>query len=92
MNMGVPAGADTKKYESKPKKTGGLEKDPALSMANTVKDTIETRQIAFLVADGFDANDVKPMKNALEKQGAMAKIIGMKSKSRQRCGRQKNES
>jgi len=50
-------------------------------MANTVKDTIKTRQIAFLVADGFDANDVKTMKNALEKQGATAKIIGMKSKS-----------
>ena len=50
-------------------------------MANTVKDTIKTRKIAFLVADGFDANDVKTMKNALEKQGATVKIIGMKSKS-----------
>ena len=50
-------------------------------MANTVKDTIKTRKIAFLVADGFDSNDVKTMKNALEKQGAVAKIIGMKSKS-----------
>ena len=81
INKGVPAGADMSKYESKPKKTGGLEKSAALSMANTVKDTIKTRQIAFLVADGFNADDVKTMKNALEKQGAMAKIIGMKSKS-----------
>jgi catalase len=79
INRGVPAGADMKKYESKPKKKGGLEKDPALSMANTVKDTIKTRQIAILVADGFNANDVKTMKKALEKEGAMAKIIGMKS-------------
>ncbi len=81
INKGVPAGADMDKYESKPKKTGGLAKDDALSMANTVKDTIKTRQIAFLVADGFNAADVKTMKNALEKGGAMAKIIGMKSKS-----------
>ena len=81
INKGVPAGADMDKYESKPKKTGGLAKDDALSMANTVKDTIKTRQIAILVADGFNAADVKTMKNALEKGGAMAKIIGMKSKS-----------
>lgn len=79
INHGVPAGADMEKYESKPKKTGGLEKDPTLSMHNTVKDTIKTRQIAFLVADGFNASDVKTMKDALEKEGAMAKIIGMKS-------------
>ncbi len=79
INHGVPAGADMKKYESKPKKKGGLEKDAALSMANTVKDTIKTRQIAFLVADGFNASDVNAMKKALEKEGATAKIIGMKS-------------
>ena len=81
INHGVPAGADMAKYESKPRKTGGLEKDDTLSMANTIKDTIKTRQIAFLVADGFDANDVKTMKDALEKEGATVKIIGMKSKS-----------
>ena len=81
LNHGVPAGADMAKYESKPKKSGGLAKSAALSMANTVKDTIKTRQIAFLLADGFDAEDVKTMKAALEKEGAMAKIIGMKSKS-----------
>jgi catalase len=34
-----------------------------------------------LVADGFNADDVKTMKDALEKEGAMAKIIGMKSSS-----------
>ncbi|MGI8789032.1 MAG: catalase [Pyrinomonadaceae bacterium] len=79
INHGVPAGADMKKYESKPKKTDGLEKDSALSMADTVKDTIETRQIAFLVADGFNADDVNTMKKALEKEGAAVKIIGMKS-------------
>ncbi len=81
INHGAPAGADMAKYESKPRKTGGLEKDSTLSMDSTVKDTIKTRQIAFLVADGFNADDVKTMKDALEKEGAMAKIIGMKSKS-----------
>jgi len=81
MNMGYPADANPDDYQPIPKKDAKVKKSAALSMANTVKDTIKTRQIAFLVADGFDANEVKTMKNALEKQGATAKIIGMKSKS-----------
>ena len=81
MNMGFPADANPDDYQPIPKKDAKVKKSAALSMANTVKDTIKTRKIAFLVADGFDANDVKTMKNALENQGAVAKIIGMKSKS-----------
>ncbi len=81
MNMGYPADANPDDYQPIPKKNTKVKKSAALSMANTVKDTISTRQIAFLVADGFDASDVKRMKNALEKQGAKMKIIGLKSKS-----------
>ena len=81
MNMGYPADANPDDYQPIPKKDAKVKKSDILSMANTVKDTIKTRKIAFLVADGFDSNDVKTMKNALEKQGAVAKIIGMKSKS-----------
>ena len=81
MNMSFPADANPDDYQPIPKKDAKVKKSDALSMANTVKDTIKTRQIAFLVADGFDANDVKAMKTALEKEGATAKIIGMKSNS-----------
>lgn len=81
MNMGYPADANSDDYQPIPKKDAKVKKSEILSMANTVKDTIKTRQIAFLVADGFNANDVKIMKNALEKQGAQAKIIGLKSKT-----------
>ncbi len=81
MNMGYPADANPDDYQPIPKKDAKIKKSAALSMANTVKDTIKSRKIAFLTADGFDANDVKTMKNALEKQGAVVKIIGMKSKS-----------
>ena len=80
MNMSYPADANPDEYQPIPKKDAKVKKSAALSMANTVKDTIKTRQIAFLVADGFDAGDVKTMKNALEKQGANVKIIGLKSK------------
>ena len=70
--VGADAGRNT---ESKPmKNTYG--KSPALSMDNTVKDTIETRQIAILVAPGVDENDLNTMKNALTNEGAMVKVIG----------------
>jgi len=81
MNMSFPADANPEDYQPIPKKDTKVKKSDALSMANTIKDTIKTRQIAFLVADGFNGNDVKTMKSALEKEGAKAKIIALKSKS-----------
>jgi catalase len=48
---------------------------PALSMENTIKGDIKTRQIAFLTADGVDGESVTRMKAALEAEGAMVKII-----------------
>ncbi|MGI8438497.1 MAG: catalase-related domain-containing protein, partial [Chthoniobacterales bacterium] len=69
--VGADAGRNT---ESKPmKNTYG--KSPALSMMNTVKNTIATRKIAILVAAGVDDNDLSAMKNALTKEGAMVKVI-----------------
>ncbi|UOB17461.1 catalase [Abyssalbus ytuae] len=52
-----------------------LEKSAALSQDNTVFDTIQTRQIAFLLADGFSMKDFSSMKKALEKEKAMVKLI-----------------
>ncbi|OAQ38225.1 catalase HPII [Pedobacter psychrophilus] len=48
---------------------------PALSMANTVKDTIKTRQVAFLAADGVDAESLSSMKKSLQDEGAVVKVI-----------------
>ncbi len=70
--VGADAGKNT---ESKPtKNTYGT--SPALSMMNTVKDTIRTRRVAFLVADGVNDADLNAMKKALTSEGAMVKIIG----------------
>ncbi len=70
--VGADAGRNT---ESKPmKNTYGT--SPALSMMNTVKDTIQTRRIAFLVADGVNDGELNAMKKALTSAGAMVKIIG----------------
>ncbi len=48
---------------------------PALSIENTKKDSIKTRRIAALVADGVDAAEVLAMKKALEAVGAKVKVI-----------------
>ena len=44
-------------------------------MAHTKFDSIATRQIAILAADGFSMSDYSPIKEALEKEGAMLKIV-----------------
>ncbi|PLK45576.1 catalase [Emticicia sp. TH156] len=77
MNHSLPADADPQDYQpiftSSP-----ISKSAALSMINTIKDTIKTRQIALLAADGFDAKSITDIKKALEKEGAKASIIAPK--------------
>ncbi len=74
LNQSIPADGDPKKFQSK-KIISVLESSKALSMANTIKDNIKTRQIAFLVADGVDEQSLNTMKNALVKAGAGVKLI-----------------
>jgi catalase len=52
-----------------------VEKSAALSMENTVKDSIKTRKIAALIADGFNAKELDAMKKALKAEGAMLKTV-----------------
>ena len=69
-------GANAKVEDHQPgKKKNYLDKAPTLSQANNKFDTIATRQIAVLVADGFHMKDLDKMKDALEKENAMVKII-----------------
>ncbi|MDQ6889464.1 MAG: catalase, partial [Bacteroidota bacterium] len=71
-------GADTKPKDVQPVFVQqNVEKSEALSMANTVKNTIKTRQIAILAANGADDSLMK-MKSALEAKGAMTKIVSPK--------------
>ena len=74
INQAIGADADVKKHQPGKKKMY-LDKAPTLSMANTKFDSIATRQIAVLVADGFSMKKVKAMKQTLEKEGAMLKLI-----------------
>jgi catalase len=71
VNVGADAGKET---ETKPVKKSSFT-SPALSMANTVKDTIKTRKVAFLAGDGVDEGSLAAMKNALTSEGAIVAVI-----------------
>ncbi len=77
INHSFPADANPKDYQPIKVKSS-LEFSPALSMANTVKDTIKTRCVAILAADGVDGQALASMKAALLKAGAKAKVIAPK--------------
>jgi len=74
LNQNIPADGDPAKYQPidvHPE----LKISKALSMAGTVKNTIKTRQIAILAADGVDGDSLNAMKQALEAAGAQTKIV-----------------
>lgn len=74
--MNQSYGADTDPKMCQPIKVKSpIERSEALSMANTRKDSIKTRQIAVLVADGIDEKSVDTMKKALTADGATVKLI-----------------
>jgi catalase len=74
LNMSVPAGGDVEQFQPKPVKKP-IGHSPALSMANTVKDTIKTRRVAILAADGVDETALASMKQALTAAGGQAKVV-----------------
>ena len=74
INHSIPADADPQAYQ--PVKTkSSIDRSPALSMASTIKNSIKTRKIAILLADGVDAAAVKQMQKALTAEGAVAELI-----------------
>lgn len=80
INKSVPADGNPEDYE--PVMTeSAVEFSAALSMAGTIKDSIRTRKIAFLVADGVDYDSVTTMQDALMDEGAAVEIIAPRSGS-----------
>lgn len=76
MNHSIPADADPANHQPI-KVESTLLKSEALSMANTIKNSIRTRKIAILAADGVNENSVIEMKDHLEKEGAVVHIIAL---------------
>lgn len=74
LNGSVPADAPPESYEPV-LRDSTLARSEALSMANTKKDSIETRKVAFLVADGVNTSSMNVVKEALEAKGAIVEFI-----------------
>ncbi|MEK6336272.1 MAG: catalase HPII [Acidobacteriota bacterium] len=77
MNMSIPADVDPKKVQPK-RATQAIETSPRLSIVdnpNFPKDSIKTRKIAFLIADGFDNAEFSEMKQALLTAGAAVMTV-----------------
>jgi catalase len=75
MNLSFPADANPRDYQPK-KVNRDVAPSPALSMANTPKDSIKTRQVAILIAEGSDGNGIARMEKALNAQGATTHLVG----------------
>ena len=54
---------------------GGVTKSPALSLDNQPRESIATRKIAMLIADGFDGEAAAIVRNALVGRGAIVELI-----------------
>ena len=74
LNQSVPADADPEKYKSIIKE-GSLDRSAALSMASGPADSIATRKIAILAADGVDEAAVISIKKQLLAEGALCDVI-----------------
>ncbi len=74
INQSFPADANPAEYQSREFEMT-LKKSDKLSMANTIKNSIKTRQIAFLIANGVDAVSVNNLSAKLKTGGAVVHLI-----------------
>ncbi|WP_312825968.1 catalase [Epilithonimonas sp.] len=73
-NGSIPADINSKTLQSKEREPS-ISTSEALSMKNTVKDSIESRVIGFIMEDGVNTDNVQNLKSKLEKEGAVVQII-----------------
>lgn len=74
LNQNIPADGNPEEFQPihvEPK----VKVSKALSMADTVKNTIKTRMIAVLATDGVNEESLNGMKRALEEEGAQVKVV-----------------
>jgi catalase len=75
VNLGFPAGVNPRDWQPKPVNTG-VKPSPATSMASRPGDTLKTRQVAILFAEGSDGAAIAAMQKALEGVGAKGRLVG----------------
>ncbi|MCF2446594.1 catalase [Dyadobacter sp. CY345] len=74
LNHSIPADGDPADYDPTIVRSS-VAISSALSMAGTVKDSIKTRKIAILAADGVDEISLTTVKDALMAAGAVVEVI-----------------
>lgn len=74
VNHNIPADGDPADYDPIIVE-GSVAISSALSMAGTVKDSIKTRKVAILAADGVDEISLTTVKDALIAAGAVVEVI-----------------
>ncbi|MEO5984346.1 MAG: catalase [Ferruginibacter sp.] len=74
LNQNVPADADPEEYRSLVKE-GSLNRSQALTMAQYTLDSIRTRKIAILAADGVNEESLIAVKDALTADGGICEVI-----------------
>jgi catalase len=75
LNQSIPADGDPAEFQPNRPEAPELEASKALSMANTVKNSIKSRRVAILVAEGVDEVSLNTMRKIIEDANAETKII-----------------
>ena len=78
INGSFPADANPKDYQPLMVKSSLVKPSAASVWEHTVKDTIATRKVAFLLADGVNETSVSLMKKMLEAKGAVVELVATK--------------
>ncbi|MDQ0781746.1 catalase [Chryseobacterium sp. W4I1] len=73
-NQSIPADANVEELQSKEREPK-TKVSEALSMANTIKNTIKSRKIGFIVGNGANGSALNELKTKLEGEGATVEII-----------------
>jgi catalase len=74
LNKSIPADGEPKDFQPR-SLIKEIETSPALSMAKGPKDTIKTRKIAVLAAEGFDDGAFVTLKKAVTAAGGQIKVV-----------------
>ena len=75
VNLGFPAGVDPREWQPM-EVDEGVKPSPALSMANQPGESVKTRQVAIVFAEGSDGAGIEKMQKALAAAGAQGRLVG----------------
>ena len=75
INLGFPAGVDPREWQPRPTNKN-VKPSPALSMASRPGESLKTRQVAIVFAEGSDGAAIGAVQKALAAAGAQGRLVG----------------